>query len=307
MLKGDVIVTSELGKGSTFTVRLPVEGAAPGMQAPQDDGAANTGTGTGQIATDGAKTILVVDDDPAARDLLSRHLKRGGYRVEVATNGEEAVRLAREISPDAITLDVLMPQMDGWAVLSALKEDPELEKIPVTMLSIVDDRHIGYSLGASDYLTKPIDREKLLAALARLCPDKAAMRVLLVEDDAPTRELVRRTLESRDWVVSEAENGVVGLRRLDEALPDLVLLDLMMPEMDGFEFLSRLRQDERWREIPVVVVTAKTLTAEDRDRLNDGYVEKLTNKSEQNLENLLSSLDDMLSDRSQAKSASDRP
>ncbi len=304
MLKGDVFVSSEPGKGSTFTVRLPVEGAAPGVQTPQDDGADDPANS--QAMADGAKTILVVDDDPAARDLLSRHLGRGGYRVEVASNGEEAVRLAREVSPDAITLDVLMPQMDGWAVLGALKDDPELEKIPVAMLSIVDDRRIGFSLGASDYLTKPIDREKLLATLARLCPDKVSQHVLIVEDDAATRDLVRRTLEGRDWLISEAENGVVGLQRIDEARPDLILLDLMMPEMDGFEFLSRLRQDERWREIPVVVVTAKTLTAEDRNRLNDGYVEKLIDKSEKNLENLLASLDEMLVALGQAGSISGR-
>ena len=190
-----------------------------------------------------------------------------------------------------------MPQMDGWAVLGALKEDPELENIPVIMLTIVDDWRIGFSLGAADYLTKPIDREKLLAVLARLCPDNGGMRVLVIEDDAPTRELVRRALESRGWRVAEAENGVVGLQRMGEAPPDLVLLDLMMPEMDGFEFLSRMRQDERWREIPVVVVTAKTLTADDHTRLKDGFVEKLINKSEQNLENLLVTLDEMLVER----------
>jgi signal transduction histidine kinase/DNA-binding response OmpR family regulator len=297
MLKGDVTVVSEPGKGSTFTVRLPAQGAEPGVQTPQDG--LPDEPDTIPTVPDGAKTILVVDDDPAARDLLSRHLGRGGYRVVVAANGEEAVNLAREISPDAITLDVLMPQMDGWAVLAALKEDPALEAIPVTMLSIVDDRRIGYALGASDYLTKPIDREKLLATLTRICPDKARMHVLLVEDDAPTRELLRRTLESYDRRVTEAENGLVGLQRMEEASPDLILLDLMMPEMDGFEFLSRMRQEQRWRNIPVVVLTAKTLTADDRDRLNDGYVEKLIDKSEQNLENLLANLDEMLTPRRQ--------
>ena len=295
MLKGEVNVASESGKGSTFSVRLPLQAPTTGAVAPGEV----LGAEQGEVPAiaEGAKTILVVDDDPVARDLLSRHLGRGGYRVEVATNGEDAVRLAREISPDAITLDVLMPQMDGWAVLGALKEDPELEKIPVTMLSIVDDRRIGFTLGASDYLTKPIDRDKLLAVLARLCPDRGGTQVLVVEDDAPTRELVRRTLESRDWRVAEAENGVVGLERMAQATPDLVLLDLMMPEMDGFEFLSRMRQDERWRDIPVVVVTAKSLTAEDHSRLKDGFVEKLISKNDQNLETVLVNLDESLGER----------
>ncbi len=301
MLKGDVSVASDPGKGSTFTVRLPLQASATGAVAADEDLSAQGGDLP--AVAEGAKTILIVDDDPVARDLLSRHLSRGGYRVEVASNGEDAVRLAREISPDAITLDVLMPQMDGWAVLGALKEDPELEKIPVTMLSIVDDRRIGFTLGASDYLTKPIDREKLLTVLARLCPDKGETQVLVVEDDAPTRELVRRTLESRDWRVSEAENGVVGLERMEDTTPSLVLLDLMMPEMDGFEFLSRMRQDQRWREIPVVVVTAKTLTAEDHGRLKDGFVEMLVSKKEQNLETVLANLDDSLVERHQPKPA----
>ena len=293
-LKGSVTVTSEPGQGSTFTVRLPIRPPEQRVAALDEAQRVSYKPADDQIVSRDAKTILVVDDDPVARDLLRRHLGRGGYRVEEAENGEEALRLARNFLPDAITLDVLMPQMDGWAVLSALKEDPELENIPVTMLSIVDDRRIGFTLGASEYLTKPIDREKLLAVLARICPDKNASRVLIIEDDAQARDLVRRTLEARDWSVAEAENGIVGLQRMNEAAPDLVLLDLMMPEMDGFEFLSHMRQDERWRNIPVVVVTAKTLTPEDRNRLKDGCVEKLFNKNEQNLGALLVSLDEML-------------
>lgn len=297
MLKGSVTVTSEPGQGSTFTIRLPVRPPEQPVTALKEDQEVSVKPADNRAVSRGAKTILIVDDDPIARDLLRRHLGRGGYRVEEAVSGEEALRLARKISPDAITLDVLMPQMDGWAVLSALKEDPGLENIPVTILSIVDDRRIGFALGASEYLTKPIDREKLLAVLARVCPVKGNMRALIIEDDAPTRELMRRTLEARDWNVAEAENGIVGLQRMNEAAPDLVLLDLMMPKMDGFEFLSHMRRDERWSDIPVVVVTAKTLTDEDRNRLKDGFVEKLFNKNEQNFETLLMNLDEMLMER----------
>ena len=235
----------------------------------------------------------MVDDDPAARDLLRRHLARGGYRVETASGGAEAIRLAREFSPDAITLDVLMPQMDGWAVLAALKEDPVLAKIPVTILSIIEDRHIGFSLGASDYLTKPIERKNLLGVLDRLCGGTSGARILVVEDDQSARELIRHALSSRNWVVDEAENGFAGLDRLAESIPNVVLLDLMMPRMDGFEFLSRLRENEDWRDIRVVVLTAKSLTAEDRDRLSAGDVEKLIEKRGKELDALMSTLDEM--------------
>ncbi len=200
---------------------------------------------------------------------------------------------ARELRPDAITLDVLMPEMDGWAVLSALKDDPELADIPVIMVTIMDQRSIGFSLGASDYVNKPVDRGQLLAILNRHCPSAAAQRVLVVEDDAATRETIRRVLEKNDWTVVEAENGLVGLERLAEATPDVILLDLMMPEMDGFEFVSKLRQSDAWQKIPVIVITAKTLTAEDRERLS-GQVERLIQKADHNLESLLASLDEML-------------
>jgi hypothetical protein len=293
MMGGDVTVASESGKGSTFTIRLP---AAP--PAVREAGAAEAEAVEAEApAARTAKTVLVVDDDANARDLLRRHLRRGPYRVETAENGEEALRLARELMPDAITLDVLMPSMDGWAVLTALKEDPELEKIPVIMLSVVDDEHIGYSLGASAYLTKPIDRDRLLAVLQRLCPVAEGRCVLLIEDDEPTREMVRRTLEAAAWSVMEAENGRVGLERLDQAVPDLVLLDLMMPEMDGFQFLSRMRETPAWRAIPVVVVTAKTLTEAERERLSDGYVKNLIRKDEHALETLLATLDTLLAER----------
>jgi CheY-like chemotaxis protein len=161
------------------------------------------------------------------------------------------------------------------------------------MVTIVDQRSIGFSLGASDYLNKPVDRGQLLATLRRHCPPAAAQRVLLVEDDAATRETIRRVLEKNDWTVVEAENGLVGLERLAEGTPDVILLDLMMPEMDGFEFVSKLRQSDAWQKIPVIVITAKTLTAEDRKRLN-GQVERLIQKADHKLDSLLASLDEML-------------
>ncbi len=286
LMNGEITVDSEPGKGSTFTIRLPAVAEAPAEEA-ADEPAPQA------VAANGARTVLVVDDDPVVRDLLSRHLSRSGYRVETASGGEQALALAREVEPDAITLDVLMPTMDGWAVLAALKDDPALAAIPVIMVTIVDDRSIGFSLGASDYLNKPVDADKLIALLRKHCPEKARRRVLIVEDDEATRDVIRRMLGDGQWEMAEAENGLVGLERLAEAVPDVILLDLMMPEMDGFEFISAIRRDDRWRDIPVIVITAKTLTAKDRERLT-GSVEQLIQKGDYQLETLLANLGEML-------------
>jgi len=205
-------------------------------------------------------------------------LSREGFHPETAASGEEGLRLARQIHPVAITLDVMMPGIDGWTVLQRLKADPETQNIPVIMLTMVDDRNIGFALGAADYMTKPIDRARLSAILARhRCADEAGCRVLLVEDDEPTREMMSEMLRREGWNVIEAANGRAALDCLDSSCPDLILLDLMMPEMDGFEFAHRLRERHEWRDIPVVVLTAKDLTPEDRQRLN-GDVEKILQK-----------------------------
>jgi len=181
------------------------------------------------------------------------------------------------LQPDAITLDVMMPSMDGWAVLSALKADPELADIPVIMQTIVDNKTMGYALGASDYLTKPIDRVRLSAILKKYQKDRSSGSILLVEDDASTREMMRRLLEKEGWTVTEAENGLHALERMKDNQPELILLDLMMPQMDGFALIDELQQYESWRSIPVVVLTAKELTPEDRLQLNGG-VENILQK-----------------------------
>jgi CheY-like chemotaxis protein len=213
-----------------------------------------------------ATTVLLVDDDPAARDLLSASLKGAGYRLVHATSGAEALNLARTIRPDAITLDVIMPMTDGWEVLSALKADPDLCNIPVVMVTIVPDRGIGLSLGAVDVLTKPVDRARLTALMHRLLRREGS--VLLVEDDADTREVMRHTIEKMGLPVAEAVNGRAALTWLgNHPAPSIILLDLMMPEMDGFGFLDVLASRAEWREIPVIVITAKQLTAVEHDRL----------------------------------------
>ncbi len=186
-----------------------------------------------------------------------------------------------------------MPGTDGWAVLAALKDDAELWNIPVIMVSMLDDRSLGFSLGAADYLSKPVEQGRLLSVLRKHCPAQGSGHVLLVEDDPATRELIRRTLDQEGWRSAEAENGLVGLERLAEEIPAAILLDLMMPEMDGFEFLARLRQNKAWRGIPVIVVTAKTLTAADRKRLK-GSVEMLVEKGGDEIDTILAGLKKML-------------
>jgi len=283
MMNGDVTVDSEVGRGSTFTIRLPAVVAEaveePAAPAPAAD-----------RVIPGVGTVLVIDDEAAVRDLMQRFLTKEGFRVVTAAGGEEGLRRARELRPDAITLDVMMPGMDGWAVLSALKADPDVADVPVIMLTIVDDRNLGYALGASDYLTKPIDRERLVTVLKQHRRDRP---VLVVDDDAGLRQLLRRMLEPEGYAVVEAENGRVALERLRDVSPSVVLLDLMMPEMDGFEFVAELRRHEAWGAIPVVVITARDLSRDDHERLN-GYVQKILQKGERGRDQLLAEVRELV-------------
>jgi CheY-like chemotaxis protein len=221
--------------------------------------------------------VLVVDDDSATRDLIARGLQKEGFAVLTAASGDEGVRIAREMRPDVISMDVLMPGMDGWTALGLLKSEPGTAGIPVVMVSGVEDRDIGLALGAADYLQKPVDREQLVATLRRFRGGSEPRPVLVVEDDEVTREVVCHALVADGWIVSEARNGREALESLEHSVPALVLLDLVMPEMDGFEFVARLRATEPGRRVPVVVVTARELTAADHDRL-DGHVRRVFQK-----------------------------
>ena len=286
MMGGEILVESTLGKGSSFTFRLPTHVAATPAPTVVDENKPAVSGHTSESTPDSSNTLLVIDDDPAVQDLLSRFLSRQGFNVVAAANGVDGLRLARQVRPAVITLDVLMPGMDGWQVLAALKTDPQLAEIPVVMVTIVDEKNLGYAMGASDYISKPIDRERLVALLNRHRGERLPSPVLIVEDDTSSREVLRRLIQKEGCVVYEAENGRVGLERVAQTQPGLILLDLMMPEMDGFEFIRQLRQQDAWRSIPLVVLTAKEISNEERMWLNGG-VTKVLQKSPSNFEKLL--------------------
>ena len=260
MMGGDVTVTSEPGKGSVFTARLPGSAESPAVSSIGPNGSRRAST----------DCVLVIDDDATARELISDRLKAEGFSVVTAAGGLEGLRRAKELRPIAITLDVMMPDLDGWSVMAALRQDAELAEIPVIMVTIVDEHRRGIALGAAGYLTKPIDRERLHQLVGRFRALTPPARVLLVEDDPVQRERVGAWLEDQQWVVQEAANGREALARLQEEVPDVILLDLMMPEMDGFAVVAALQKEAGWRDIPVIVITSLDLDAKDRERLNSG-------------------------------------
>jgi DNA-binding response OmpR family regulator len=285
MMGGDITVISEVGKGSTFTIVLPTTGQLSPASEPLEQSLAST---------EAMQTILVIDDDAATRELLARTLAREGLRVVVASSGEEGLSKARELRPHLITLDVLLGGIDGWNVLHNLKDDPQLASIPVIMLTIMEDRAAGFALGATDYLTKPVDRQRLIELIHRHMPhtiveqtrDTSIAPILVIEDDLSTREMMQRMLEQAGYRVITAPNGRIGLKEAIAYPPALILLDLMMPELDGFGFLQELRTHPHHASTPVIVVTAMDLTNEERQRLS-GAVQQILQKGAYQREKLI--------------------
>jgi len=259
---GRVDVESEQGKGSTFTLRLPADRRAAA--------AANPAT-----APKGPPLVLVVDDNPEAAEILARHLHSGGFRMEVARTGPEAIRMARELHPVAITLDILLPEIDGWEVLTRLKADPSTHNIPVVVVSVVDKPGLGRALGAVDYFVKPVDGKALLSRLEQYAftakVQTEEVSVLVVDDERANLDLLEGLLAPAGFKVIRAGGGQEGIDIAKSMTPNLILLDLMMPGVTGFEVVEALREEEATKQIPIMVLTAKILTSEDK-RLLSGHV-----------------------------------
>jgi signal transduction histidine kinase/CheY-like chemotaxis protein len=267
MMGGHITVESAPGAGTTFRLTIPA-----------DSGVAAAESQRSQRLTQADETpkspVLVIDTDAASRARVEQILTNAGLRVTCSTTAEEGLRLAHELHPAVITLDVGMARADGWGVLRSLKSDATVSRIPVVVLTDIRAEQLGIALGAAECLTKPIDADQLVAVLRKYIGRDRSRGVLIVEDDKGTRLMIRRILEREGCAVEEAENGAVGIARLGVKLPQLIILDLIMPEMDGFEFLAEVQKREAWRRIPVVVVTSKDMTSEEILRLK-GRVERV--------------------------------
>jgi signal transduction histidine kinase/DNA-binding response OmpR family regulator len=285
LLGGDITVESTENVGSTFIVTLPRTSPVitDTPDAPVVQTAAVVQESTQPI--DGRPVVIAIDDDPDMLTLLSRNLSREGYAVVTASTGQEGIRLVNELQPVAVTTDILMPGMDGWMVMDAIKSNPATSKIPVILVSVSDTRDMGVSLGAFEFVSKPVDWNRM-AIILRGIAATASGHLLVVEDDADMRALWLRNLAKDGYSVETATNGRDALLQVTAKRPAAILLDLMMPEMDGFEFLARLRSTPEGARIPVIVVTAKQLTEADTAFLKD-RVQAVMQKAGNEIESVL--------------------
>lgn len=278
LLDGEISVASELGKGSTFTLRIPMvslapNSAPPALPMPRPESR--------------QRKVLIIDDDATLREGISRILNQEGFWVSIARNGQEGLELARTLHPDLITLDIAMPGMGGWQILSQIKEDPALDTIPVILLTMMHEPTQGFAFGASDYLCQPVSRDKLLEVLRRLGIDPIDRPILLVEDDPSTRNALSRILEAEGWEVRKAQDAIQALEHLQLERPGLVLLELMLPDRDGFQLIAEMRQDKTLRDVPVLILAPSRLSPEDMDRLTVPTMRKLLLKGACSKEGLM--------------------
>jgi CheY-like chemotaxis protein/anti-sigma regulatory factor (Ser/Thr protein kinase) len=279
LLGGDLNVESQLGKGSTFTLIIPIQfqnKTLPSVDetppltsdrepAPVKETAQHPGPDSAK------KRLLVIDDDPDAVYLLQENLNQQEYEIIGTRNGLDGMRMAREQQPQAILLDIIMPGADGWQVLHDLKEDPATSDIPVILLTIVDKKALGFRLGAAAYLLKPLDPVAVRDALNRVIvySDHTQKHVLVVDDDPNVADMLRQFLPESEFRLESALDGMAGLAAIEANRPDILLLDIIMPRLDGFGVIEKLRANPETRDLPIIVISAKDLTADESARLKE--------------------------------------
>ncbi|MDH5230681.1 MAG: response regulator [Gammaproteobacteria bacterium] len=314
MMGGHIRVESEFKKGSKFIVSLPTNTAklrfkdspdgyivGPKVDpklvrfAPNDDYASRRRA---------ISRVLVIDDDPNVRDLMERCLSREGFDVMSVDNGRDGIAAVESFQPDVITLDVLMPVMDGWSVLSELKDKNVTDQIPVIMLSMLDEYDMSYALGAADYLLKPIRRHTLVETVLKHLRDKKQHTILVVDDMEENRFMISRIMRDHGILVIEAENGADGLVKLADNDIDLILLDLVMPEMDGFQFSEKAKAHDEFKDIPIIVITAHDISSKDMKRLN-GNVDRIYERDNMSFESMLVEINRMVAHRLRAQENGD--
>lgn len=267
LLGGRITVESAMGKGSNFKVRLPRD--VPGAEIIARDARPLD-------LTDEAPKVLMIDDDSNARYLLSENLSEAGFQCISASNADEGIALAREILPDAITLDIVMPDKDGWQALHEIKTDPQTRNIPVVLVTIVDQKNLGYRLGAADYLLKPFDRDTVVNTLSNVIRGRG--KLLLLDDDPDIADLVGQLLEQDPFTLHAMQDGELALQKMESDPPDALLLDLIMPGLDGFAVIRRIEENPRLRSIPIIVLTAKDTSREEYELLKR-HVDAVISKS----------------------------
>jgi signal transduction histidine kinase/CheY-like chemotaxis protein len=276
---GEVRVRSELGKGSIFTLHLPIRASIPPVHAPAP-----------KVDDKARPLVLVVEDDPAAAELLARQLENGGFRTHLARTGTEAIAIASELQPAAITLDILLPELDGWEVMTRLKRDQATSEIPIVVVSVIDNPELGIALGAMDYFVKPIEGKELVKRLNRFnFKHSNGTTVLVVDDEAANREWLINILEPAGFLVIQAAGGREAILLAKTKRPDLVLLDLMMPDVNGFEVVKALRADPVTNRTPIMILTARHLTNADKRNLN-GHVSTILGRGSNSAADLLDHL-----------------